>query len=104
MQIWLRKEDEILTTRGGDAPNRTEKIEMTTERCTLPFRQLIIRPDGKISLCCNDPLGKMTLGDLSKQSLEEVWYGEAFRDVREKLRKGRGSLEHCRFCDTYYTG
>ena len=102
--VWLRKEDEIMTSRGGDAPNRKEKFAMTDERCTLPFRQLIIRPDGKVSLCCNDPFGKMTLGDLSKQTLTEVWYGEAFNEVREKLRQGRGFLPHCKYCDTFYTG
>jgi len=102
--ILIRKENEVMTSRGGDAPNRKDRIRMTTERCSLPFLQMIIRPDGKVSLCCNDPLGKMTLGDVSSQSLEEVWFGPAFREVRKKLLKGRGYMPHCEYCDTFYYG
>ena len=100
--IVLRKSEEILTSRGGDAPNRNDKLIFTTERCVLPFRQLIIRPDGKVSLCCNDPYGKMTMGDLSKQSIMEIWNGETYRKIREQILGGRGRIEHCRTCDTFY--
>ena len=102
VSIVLRREDEVLTSRGGDAPNRDNKKEFTNEKCVLPFEQLIIRPDGKVSLCCNDPYGRMTLGDLNKQKMQDVWYGEKFQSIRELLIKGRGYLPHCRYCDTFY--
>lgn len=100
--IVLRKEDEVLTSRGGDAPNRKDKIEFIKERCVLPFRQLIIRPDGKVSLCCNDPYGRITLGDFSKQTAKEIWYGTKFAEIRKKIMQGRGYIEHCKYCDTFY--
>jgi radical SAM protein with 4Fe4S-binding SPASM domain len=100
--IALRKRDEILTSRGGDAPNRQEKLSFKGETCALPFEQMIIRPDGKVSLCCNDPIGKVTLGDVSKQSLVDVWYGEDYSKVRDMIVKGRENIEHCRYCDTFY--
>lgn len=99
--IVLRKPHEILTSRGGDAPNRSDRKSYPNDRCMLPYKQLIIRPDGKVSLCCNDPLGKSTMGDLTKETLEEVWYGEKFKDVRNKLYQGRGSYPHCQYCDTF---
>lgn len=102
VSIILRKPNEILTSRGGDAPNRKAKKEFTTERCVLPFEQMIIRPDGKVSLCCNDPYGKMTLGDLSKQTMKEAWYGMEFKTIRDKLMQGRGNIPHCKYCDTFY--
>lgn len=102
--IVLRKPHEILTTRGGDAPNRKEKISYGDARCVLPFKQLIIRPDGKISLCCNDPLGKVTLGDLTKDKILDVWYNDAFKGVRECLYHGRKSLTHCEYCDFFSRG
>lgn len=102
--IVLRKPHEILTSRGGDAPNRKEIISYEYAKCVLPFKQLIIRPDGKVSLCCNDPLGKETLGDLSKESILDVWYGEQFQAIRDALYKGRGSLGHCKWCDTFLLG
>ena len=98
--IVLRKPNEILTTRGGDAPNRHKKISYPNVRCSLPYRQIIIRPTGEISLCCNDPLGKCTLGDVSKERLIDIWYGERFNKIRNALLQGRGNFEHCKYCDT----
>ena len=99
--IVLRKPQEILATRGGDAPNRQEKISYENTKCVNPFIQMIVRPDGKISLCCNDPLGRDTLGDLNCSSLTEVWYGEKFNKVREALAKGRQYWPHCKYCDVF---
>lgn len=100
--IVLRKPKEILTSRGGDAPNRNEKISYSKDRCLLPFKQMIVRPDGKVSLCCNDPLGKNTLGDLTKETLTEVWYGNKFSTIRKCIYNGRENWEHCKYCDTFY--
>lgn len=99
--IVLRKPQEILTTRGGDAPNRTEVAIEKHISCIHPFQQLIIRPDGKISLCCNDPLGKMTMGDASKESLVDIWYGEKYRTMRKQIIDGREHVEHCKNCDVF---
>lgn len=99
--IVLRKPKEILTTRGGAAPNRKELISYGSERCVLPYKQLIIRPDGKVSLCCNDPLGKNTLGDLTKNSIMEVWYNDRFKTVRKALYEGRKNWIHCEYCDVF---
>jgi len=99
--ISLRKPKEVLATRGGDAPNRQEQISYKDTTCVNPFIQMVIRPDGKVSLCCNDPLGKNTLGDLNKNSLVEVWYGEKFTKVRAAIKKGRQFWAHCEFCDVF---
>ena len=102
VSIMLRKPNEILTSRGGDAPNRKNKKKFIHEKCVLPFEQMIIRPDGKVSLCCNDPYGKMTLGNVSKQTMSEIWYGDKFKEVRTAMIKGRGYLSNCQYCDTFY--
>lgn len=102
--IVLRKPHEILTTRGGDAPNRSKMISYPNVKCVLPFKQMIVRPDGKVSLCCNDPLGKNTLGDLSKDSILDVWNNDRFKMVRECLHKGRNHWNHCEYCDVFNIG
>ena len=102
--IVLRKANEILSTRGGDAPNRKYLVSYGEATCALPYKQMIVRPDGKVSLCCNDPLGKNTLGDLSKESILDVWYGEKFNEVRDALNRGRKNLEHCIYCDVFNLG
>lgn len=102
--IVLRKPEEILSTRGGDAPNRKAMVSYGKERCILPYKQLIIRPDGKVSLCCNDPLGKNTLGDLAKDSILDVWKNQKFKTVREALYNGRRNWSHCLYCDNFSLG
>lgn len=97
--IVLRKPDEVLSNRGGDAPNRKDFPNLGNVRCVLPYLQVIIRPDGKLSLCCCDPFGKNTLGDLNKDSLIDIWNGEKYKSVREALYMGRKQWEHCAKCD-----
>lgn len=101
VKILLRKPDEILSSRGGEAPNRKKILDVGEDTCALPFQQLIIRPSGKVSLCCNDPLGKETLGDLTKQTLLEVWYGEKYKKIRNSIVGGRKNIKQCSNCDTF---
>lgn len=99
VEIHLRKKNEVLNTRGGQSPNndRRETLRMS---CILPYKQMVIRPDGKISLCCNDPYGRNTMADLNKMTLKEAWYSERYKKVRKELRKGRSRVNLCRYCDT----
>ncbi len=99
--ISVRKPKEILSTRGGDAPNRKEQISYENTSCINPFEQMIIRPDGKVSLCCNDPLGKNTMGDVSINSLQEVWFGDKLTKARKAIKEGRQFWNHCKYCDVF---
>lgn len=99
--IVLRNPHEILTSRGGDSPNRENILSFGDASCTLPFKQLEIRSEGKVSLCCCDPLGKVTLGDVSKNTLKEIWYGESYQQIRKAIYEGRKKLSHCVNCDFF---
>jgi MoaA/NifB/PqqE/SkfB family radical SAM enzyme len=98
VRIYMRKKDEILSTRGGSAPNRTN-IAPLKSSCYLPFAQMTVRPDGKISLCANDPLGKATLGDLTRDSISDVWNSDLYWGVRRRIAEGRKNFFLCRSCD-----
>lgn len=102
--IVLRKRDEVLSNRGGDAPNRNDKVSYPNAKCALPFKQMIIRPDGKVSLCCNDPLGRNTLADLTKESILDAWNNTRFQMIRKCLYEGRKEWEHCKNCDVFNLG
>lgn len=99
---------EVLSNRGGSAPNKQAALQKETYQhyadssCAYPFNQLIIRPDGKVSLCCNDALGKATMGDVSKRSLVEVWRNKAFTKLREEITtNGRKNMSICNTCDVF---
>ncbi len=101
VEIHIRRKTEFLSTRAGRAKNRS-MIKTVESSCVLPFSQLVVRPDGKVSLCCNDALGLETLGDLTQQSIMDVWRGSRYVEIRKKLSKpnGRGSIELCAGCDS----
>lgn len=104
VKFWFRRENEVLYSRGGQAPNKQGiKNIAVNVLCTQPFRQLIIRPTGEISLCCNDAFGKYTLGDLNTQSIREVWDSPEHKAIRaEMLKNGRKNLMLCAECDSLF--
>lgn len=101
VEIHIRNKREHLSTRAGNAPNRTDPAHLTS-RCILPFSQLVVRPDGKVSLCCNDAYGEYTLGDLNTTTLEQVWRGKYFQKFRRQALQGRSKHPACRVCDMLY--
>ena len=103
--IAMRDPNQIMSTRGGNAPNRNQFINYNDDRCLLPYKQMIIRPDGKVSLCCNDALGEYTLGDTTKDSLIEIWYGKKFENLRRIMyEEGRKGWGNCKVCDNFQWG
>lgn len=96
--------ESILSSRGGLAPNKRKASLFGVERgCIYPYRQMVVRPDGKCSLCCNDALGKYTLGDVKEQPLVEVWNSKEYLEIRKTMKsKGRRGLRLCDSCDTHY--
>lgn len=101
VEIHLRNKTECLSTRGGQAPNRTRKAVLSSP-CILPFSQMVIRPSGQVSFCCNDAYGLYTMGDVSYESLTDIWYGKAFQKSRENMLKSRSFQKPCTNCDMLF--
>lgn len=64
--------------------------------CMLPWSHLHAFPTGEAYPCC---LGEMKhpIGNLRKQTLEEVWNGEPMRDIRTKMLSEQ-PVPACRKC------
>lgn len=90
----------IRDTRGGLAKNRS-RCWFLRAPCALPFKQLVIRPDGKVSLCCQDVLGAFTMGDLAHEEIMAVWRGDRYQEVRAMIEQGRNLIPYCSNCDFY---
>lgn len=97
--IYLRKKNEVLSNRSGEANNRTNNGFKYKSPCLYPFEQVIVRPDGKLSLCCNDAVGNVTMGDLNNEKLIEIWRGKKYRVIRENMLKDRELNKLCKNCD-----
>ncbi|NLN85529.1 MAG: radical SAM protein [Candidatus Cloacimonetes bacterium] len=79
--------------------------ENTAPVCTLPFKDLQIRPDGRIPLCpakgCSlDPAKRSFLGHVCHDSLIDIWNGPDFKAMRLAQRSRQGKiLEGCKGCN-----
>jgi len=69
------------------------------KRCAKPFRELSIRWDGNVSICCNDWPGRYKIGNALTTSLKELWLGEGFKAARQALYHGQRTFTPCKGCD-----
>jgi len=73
--------------------------QLAGKRCARPFREMSVRWDGWVALCCNDFRGEYRVGNLNEQSVEEVWQHERFHAARLRLYQGQRDFVPCRGCD-----
>lgn len=67
--------------------------------CTNLWKKLAISWDGKVYACCLDLNRTVEIGDVTKQSLADVWNGEPMRSLRRMHRAGRqNEISLCRNC------
>lgn len=68
--------------------------------CCDPWVGFIVLADGTAIPCCNDYAATMPLGNLSEQTLAEIWNGEPIRALRRRLRHGKSAWEGtlCKGC------
>lgn len=68
-------------------------------RCAKPFRELSVRWDGNVAVCCNDWRGEYPVGNVT-QGVEAVWNSPAMQAARVYLYHGqRSGLHPCNKCD-----
>lgn len=73
---------------------------MQGARCAKPFRELSIRWDGNVAICCNDWRGTYKVGNvMDVDSLEELWNSAAMGAARRKLYHGERDFGPCKGCD-----
>ena len=69
------------------------------KRCAKPFREMSIRWDGNVAICCNDWPGVYHCGNVLRTSIGMVWQGAAFHAARQMLLLGRREFKPCQGCD-----
>lgn len=59
--------------------------------CGRALGQISVLWDGKVTMCCFDPLNTFPLGDLSKQTIKEVYNSEKYVTFREDHWENRAA-------------
>lgn len=104
---WFEKKVDLLeiwkTHNWSDWGNyRKGSTHKTT--CGRPFNgPLQIQVDGTINMCCFDYDGKLTIGDLKTQTVDEVFSGEEYKNILS-FHSGEFDYEPllCEYCDQLY--
>jgi len=56
--------------------------------CKVPFTEMVVFADGTVSQCCNFWRKENEfLDNVQNKTLKEIWYGEKFEKLREKIVK-----------------
>lgn len=72
--------------------------------CPFIFSRMSVNYNGKVHLCCVDWQGKEIIGDVTKQSLYDIWNGEKLRYIQMTHLKGnRKCIDLCKNCTALST-
>ncbi len=69
--------------------------------CPWIYYSMAIHVNGNVVPCCRDPRGTEVMGNILAQSLDEIWNGPRYMDLRERIRRDQGSVAICSLCSSY---
>jgi radical SAM protein with 4Fe4S-binding SPASM domain len=85
---------------------RLKELESTIKvhpECPEVFDKISINWNGTVTACCKDFDGKMEIGDVTKETLGEIWVSERMTHYRNMLAQMRhDELPLCRTCYASY--
>jgi hypothetical protein len=102
---WKDKADLLEVWRPHNWVNGRSYRQIQNERlktCGRPWNTpLQIQVDGTVNMCCFDFNGELTLGDLKKQSLKEVFSSPLYKKIIRHHKTGDFKNSHliCEMCD-----
>lgn len=81
-----------------DWPNINNEIFSNDGYCHGGIDQLAILHDGKVTLCCLDPSGHNTIGDLKKDTLLDILNSDKYKEVVSNFKNRKLTYELCKKC------
>lgn len=71
--------------------------------CSLPFTEMTLGYDGKVSACCGDFDFRLLMGDINEcKSIEEIWNNDLYKRLRFDQWNGRHETSRCKGCHVPY--
>jgi radical SAM protein with 4Fe4S-binding SPASM domain len=89
------------TSRLGDAPIDAlvhPDACPPSRRCERPFTKFYIRYNGDVVLCCEDWQYRTVLGNLTRDSITDVWQSAGYKSLRKGHLTGQTPFP-CTLCD-----
>ncbi len=86
---------------GGQIDIGEEKI-VNKKGCDMLMRQMVVLPNGDVTVCCNDLNSKGVVGNILKDDLYSIYKGEPRMHYVTLLKEGRkDELDLCRDCVSF---
>ena len=82
----------------GDFVKGGTKPMQDRTKCLVPYNRLDILQGGEVSVC--KLFREFTVGNLSEESLKDIWEGECMKEMRKRL--GCGLMPACSKCVLLY--
>jgi radical SAM protein with 4Fe4S-binding SPASM domain len=88
---------------GGEVELENENNKVISKKgCMLLMHQMVVLPNGDVTVCCNDLNSKGVIGNLNEQSLHQVYASKNRRVYLDKLNQGKKhELELCKNCESF---
>jgi len=82
---WAQQDDFVTSLAKNE-----QKVKPDVKRypCAWLWEQMIFTVNGDVVPCCADYDSKIILGNVNDNTVEEIWYGEKYRRLRELHKKG----------------
>jgi MoaA/NifB/PqqE/SkfB family radical SAM enzyme len=102
-EYYVIKGGENFGNRAGYVDYKEEELSLPiTAACSKIEKKIDIRYDGSVVMCCLDYYGIHKIGDIRKENIIDIWYGEIRQKQIRNLRKGlRKCYELCSKCSDY---
>jgi radical SAM protein with 4Fe4S-binding SPASM domain len=65
--------------------------------CSQPFNTVTVWYDGMVSPCCEFMGRNLTVGNVAKETVKEIWHGEKITELRKQFQSGKLNPV-CRAC------
>src|SRR5690606_18381520 len=62
-------------------------------QCWRMWQGCVVTWDGLVVPCCFDKDAKHRMGDLKKESLKDIWYGQEYTGFRRSLLRSRSEID-----------
>jgi sulfatase maturation enzyme AslB (radical SAM superfamily) len=86
----------------GGAIELKENKAINKKGCAMLMRQLVVLPDGSVTVCCNDLNQKGVVGNVLQDTLYSIYMGKARLHYVQLLKEGRKEeLELCKNCVSF---
>ena len=106
LQLADRSELRLVHDWGGqvelDGNNQSNQSKWHKWGCNMMMDQLVLLPDGSVSLCCNDLNGKGVVGNLHKDGLYGAYTSLQRTQWLDQMAKNKtDEIELCQSCERF---